>query len=106
MRNLEQLRDAIPEHSKDIRVNFQNVLAPGGSLSPAQRWGVAIASAVVVRHAELREAVLVAARAEVEEAVVEDALAAASLMAMNNVFYRFKHVIEKPAYRDKPARLR
>jgi alkyl hydroperoxide reductase subunit D len=47
-----------------------------GTLSPAQRWGVAVASA------------------------------AAALMAMNNVYYRFRHMVGKPAYAQKPARLR
>ena len=27
-------------------------------------------------------------------------------MSMNNVYYRFRHMIGKPAYADKPARLR
>jgi alkyl hydroperoxide reductase subunit D len=106
MRTLEQLRDAVPEFAKDIRVNLQNVLQPGGALTPAQRWGVAIASAVAARHDELREAILAEARKEVDASVIDDALAAAALMAMNNVFYRFKHLIEKPSYKDKPARLR
>jgi alkyl hydroperoxide reductase subunit D len=27
-------------------------------------------------------------------------------MAMNNVYYRFRHLIGKPSYSDRPARLR
>jgi alkyl hydroperoxide reductase subunit D len=27
-------------------------------------------------------------------------------MAMNNVYYRFRHMVAKPAYAQKPARLR
>ena len=38
--------------------------------------------------------------------MVEDAVAAAALMAMNNVYYRFRHLIGKPSYGDQPARLR
>ena len=38
--------------------------------------------------------------------MVEDALAAAALMAMNNVYYRFRHLVGKPSYAQKPARLR
>jgi alkyl hydroperoxide reductase subunit D len=41
----------------------------------------------------------------VDAAVVEDAFAAASLMAMNNVYYRFRHFAPKD-YALKPARLR
>jgi alkyl hydroperoxide reductase subunit D len=39
-------------------------------------------------------------------ATLEDAKAAAALMSMNNVYYRFRHMVGKPSYADKPARLR
>jgi len=106
MSQLETLRETIAEPMKDIRLNLQNVVAAGGALEPAQRWGVALASAAAARHPELTRAVLQAARAEVGAEVVDDALAAAALMAMNNVYYRFRHLIEKPSYTDMPARLR
>jgi alkyl hydroperoxide reductase subunit D len=38
--------------------------------------------------------------------VIEDAQAAAALMAMNNVYYRFRHTLGKEAYEQRPARLR
>ena len=85
---LEQLRAAIPDAAKDIRLNLQAVLR-GGSLSEPQRWGVAAAASTAAGAA-----------------VVEDARAAASLMAMNNVYYRFRHMVGKPIYREKPAGLR
>jgi len=34
------------------------------------------------------------------------AAAAAALMAMNNVYYRFRHMVGKPIYGEKPAGLR
>ena len=92
---LEQLRGAIPDAAKDIRLNLQAVLR-GGALSEPQRWGVAAAAAVAARHARLREAVLAAALTAAGADVVEDAKAAAALMAMNNVYYRFRHMVGKP----------
>ncbi|HYO73244.1 MAG TPA: carboxymuconolactone decarboxylase family protein, partial [Archangium sp.] len=38
--------------------------------------------------------------------VIEDARAAASLMAMNNVYYRFRHMVGKESYSTKRAGLR
>jgi len=38
--------------------------------------------------------------------LVEDANAAAAIMAMNNVYYRFRHMVGKPVYGEKPAGLR
>jgi len=102
---LTALRDAMAEPFRDIKLNLAAVLA-AGSLTTAQRWGVAVASAAAARHTPLLEGVLRAARAEVGEPVIEDALAAAALMAMNNVYYRFRHLVGKPSYAEKPARLR
>jgi alkyl hydroperoxide reductase subunit D len=105
MSAVETLRTAIPEVAKDIRLNLQSVLQPG-SLTPAQRWGVAIASAVATRNAPLRDALIADAGTEVSGEVVDDAVAAAALMAMNNVYYRFRHLIGKESYSQMPARLR
>jgi alkyl hydroperoxide reductase subunit D len=102
---LDELRAALPEPARDTKLNLQSVLQPG-TLTPAQRWGVAIASAVAARNATLREAVLADARGEASAEVIDDALAAASLMAMNNVYYRFRHMIGKESYAQLPARLR
>jgi alkyl hydroperoxide reductase subunit D len=105
MSAVEDLRARIPDAAKDIKLNLAAVLSQG-ALTPAQRWGVAAASAIAARNPELREAVLADAREAVGDAVVEDARAAAALMAMNNVFYRFRHMIDKEGYAQKPARLR
>jgi alkyl hydroperoxide reductase subunit D len=102
---VEELRASIPEAAKDIKLNLQSVLQPG-ALTPAQRWGVAIASAVATRNTRLRDALMHDARADVSAAVIDDALAAAALMAMNNVYYRFRHMIGKESYSQMPARLR
>jgi lipoyl-dependent peroxiredoxin subunit D len=105
MAALDAITDALPEAAKDIKLNVQAVLRES-SLSPAQRWGVAVASAATARNRAVLDAVVSDALGIVAPAVVDDAIAAASLMAMNNVYYRFRHVIGNPAYGQKPARLR
>ena len=105
MSAVEVLAAEIVEPARDIKLNLQAVLAPG-RLTPEQRWGVAIACAVASRNVRLQVAVIADARTEVGAAVVEDAIAAAAIMGMNNVFYRFRHMIGKPSYGDRPARLR
>lgn len=106
METLAALRERLPEAAKDIKLNLQSVLSSGGALTQSQRWGVAAAAALASRHPSLSRAVLAEARREAGDAVVDDALAAAALMGMNNVFYRFKHRIGKASYQEKPARLR
>jgi alkyl hydroperoxide reductase subunit D len=103
--NLEEARNLIPEPARDIKLNLQAVLTES-TLGKEQRWGVAVASAVASRNAILRRAILASARAEVSAAVIDDAVAAAALMAMNNVYYRFRHLVGKASYQDRPARLR
>lgn len=108
MSAIPTLLESLPELARDTRLNAGSVLS-GGSLTPSQRWGIAVACAVTLRHVALRDAVLMDARAELGEAavaVIDDGNAAASLMAMNNVYYRFRHLVEKEAYTQKPARLR
>ena len=60
----------------------------------------------VARNAQLRQATLEDALSQVRPEVVEDAKAAAALMAMNNVYYRFRHMVGRDEYDQKPARLR
>lgn len=97
--------DRIPEYAKDLKLNFQAVLGES-SLEPVRRHGVALAVAAACRNRELLEATRTAALAEAGEATVEDALAAAALMGMTNIFYRFRHLVGKESYGQLPARLR
>ena len=105
MSAVDAVREQLPEAAKDIRLNLQTVLQPG-ALTAAQRWGVAVASAIAARNPQLRDAVLADARAEVDATVIDDAAAAAVLMGMNNVYYRFRHMVGKESYSSLPARLR
>ncbi|MEX1015201.1 MAG: carboxymuconolactone decarboxylase family protein [Phycisphaeraceae bacterium] len=106
MQAIDVIRDKLPETAKDLKLNLQAVLRPE-KLSKEQTWGTALASACFVRCDELRDAVLAGARADdVGEDVIEDAQAAAALMAMNTTYYRFRHLVESEAYSQRPARLR
>jgi alkyl hydroperoxide reductase subunit D len=105
MSAVQALRDTLPEPARDIRLNLQSVFEQG-SLTAAQRWGVAIASAIATRNPRLRDAFIADARAAADAAVIDDAFAAAALMGMNNIYYRFRHMIGKESYERMPARLR
>ncbi len=104
---LAELLARLPEAAKDLRVNLQNLLSGGeGPLTPEQRWGTAIASAIASRSPELARALAAEAPGERKDAVVDDARAAAALMGMTNIYYRFRHLVGKPGYAAKPPRLR
>jgi alkyl hydroperoxide reductase subunit D len=106
MSQLDELREGLPEAARDLKLNLAAVLTQPTPLSEAQRWGVAVATAIAARNHRLRDAVIAEAASHVPRDVLEDAQAAATVMGMNNVYYRFRHVIEKEIYGQKPARLR
>ncbi|WP_375771640.1 carboxymuconolactone decarboxylase family protein [Archangium gephyra] len=108
MASLEVVRGELAEAHKDTRLNLQSVLE-NNSLTSEQRWGVAVACAFAARNELIKKAMLHEARqalGEKAEPVIEDARAAASLMGMNNVYYRFRHMVGKESYSTKRAGLR
>lgn len=105
MEALQQLAAAFPEPTKDIRLNLASVLQQS-TLSPVQRFGVALAVAHACRSPALAAAIQASAGDALPPAVAGDALAAAALMAMNNVYYRFRHMVAKSEYEQLPPRLR
>ncbi|MET0404753.1 MAG: carboxymuconolactone decarboxylase family protein [Cystobacter sp.] len=108
MASLEVVRGELADAHKDTRLNLQSVLENNG-LTPEQRWGVAVACAFAVRNELIKKAMLHEARQSLgdkAEPVIEDARAAASLMGMNNIYYRFRHMVGKDSYSTKRAGLR
>jgi alkyl hydroperoxide reductase subunit D len=105
MTEIEKIRETLPAAAKDVKLNLQTVFQ-STALTPAQIWGSAIASAIASRNQILAQAVLIDAQGKIGAETIEDAKAAAALMSMNNVYYRFRHMIGKESYSSKPARLR
>jgi len=105
--SLDALRDTLPDELKDIRLNLSSVLA-GENLQPLQSLGVALAAAAFVRCRPLAQAIESDLRAAEPAAapVISDAVAAAGLMAMNTVYYRFRHMLGKESYEARSPRLR
>ena len=106
--SLDALRDTLADELKDIRLNLSSVLA-GENLQPLQAMGVALAAAAFVRCGPLVDAIEADLRASDTAAaapVISDATAAAGLMAMNTVYYRFRHMLGKESYEARPPRLR
>lgn len=106
MSALEALLERVPPVARDLKLNLGSVLE-SDALTPGQRWGVAVASAHAAGATALARALSEAARAAgTDEAALDDARAAAAIMAMNTVYYRFRHMIGKSTYAERPARLR
>jgi lipoyl-dependent peroxiredoxin subunit D len=108
MTTLDNIRDAIPDYARDLRLNLGSVLSTSGApgLSEKQIWAVALASAIASRNPELTRDFEALAAAHLDTAYINGARAAAAIMGMNNVYYRFLHLVEDPEYAQLPARLR
>ncbi|MGA3099738.1 MAG: carboxymuconolactone decarboxylase family protein [Bryobacteraceae bacterium] len=102
---LEQLLETCPDYAKDLKLNMASVLRQA-ELTEQQTWGTALCSAMAARNSRLTEAVLAEASLRLGAPALFAAQAAAAIMGMNNVFYRFRHLSGNPKYAVIPARLR
>jgi lipoyl-dependent peroxiredoxin subunit D len=102
---LSILAARLPEWARDLKRNLADTLA-SPNLTEQQLWGIAVASAIAAREPALRAAAFASAAPHLTEAAVAAAKSAAALMGMNNVYYRFTHLVGEPAYQTMPARLR
>src|SRR5262249_9072684 len=108
MDTLESIREALPGYARDLQLNLGSVLTPAGApgLSERQIWAVALAAASASRPPEFTRRLQALAAHDRDAAHVNAAHAAAAIMVMNNVYYRFLHLVEDGEYAKLPARLR
>jgi alkyl hydroperoxide reductase subunit D len=104
----EAMIRAYGPHAKDIMLNVQSILSEEGApgLTSTQQYGIALSSAYAARHAPLVSTLLEDGAPHLSSASIEAAKSAATIMAMNNIYYRFAHVIKDTRYLAMPAKLR
>lgn len=102
--SLDTLKDALPDHARDLRLNL-GTLATEPALSRQQRAGTFVAAALAARNAMVTAAILAEFGPQLSPEALAAAKAAAAIMAMNNVYYRFTHLVGGD-YPNMPARLR
>jgi|SRR5882672_9811876 len=103
--SLQILKDRLPDYAKDIKLNLGS-LAAEPVLNEKQRAGTFIASALGARNPEVAEAILSEFAPRLDAKELAAAKAAAAVMGMNNVYYRFLHLAGNEEYAKLPARLR
>jgi alkyl hydroperoxide reductase subunit D len=103
--SIEALQEIIPEYAKDLRLNLSTV-ARQSELSEQQLWGLFACCALTVRSKPIQKYLLPIAKEKLGEKAYAAALTAASLMGMNNIYYRFTHITSAEDYSNMPARLR
>jgi alkyl hydroperoxide reductase subunit D len=102
--SLEAIRGRLPDFAKDLKLNLGS-LATEPVLTQQQRAGTFVASALASRNAELTAALVAEFGAQMTPEALTAAKAAAAIMGMNNVYYRFSHLVGGD-YANMPAKLR
>jgi lipoyl-dependent peroxiredoxin subunit D len=102
---IDQLKAAIPDFAKDVRLNLSS-MAGDETLTKEQKYGLFVACGIASRNAAVRDALVAEAAQHIEPQVIDAAKAAASIMGMNNVYYRFVHLAANKEYQSLPAKLR
>ncbi len=102
---IDQLKDRIPDFAKDVRLNLSS-MASDETLSPQAKYGLFVACAIATRNPTVVAALEAVAAQHLSPAALAAAKSAASIMAMNNVYYRFVHLASNKDYATMPARLR
>ena len=103
--SVNDLARTLPEFAKDLRLNVSSLLQEQG-LTDQQKYGTLVACAHATGYGPLIAAAEAEAAEKLSEAALTAAKAAAAIMAMNNIYYRFVHLASNPEYGTLPARLR
>ncbi len=106
--SLETIRQAMPAYAKDIKLNLSKVMSEEGApdLTLKQIYGTALASSYATKNPTLIKAILEEVSETLSEEEIGAAKAAATIMGMNNIYYRFVHLSSDKAYSSMPANLR
>ncbi len=105
---IQTIRAALQPYAKDIKINLGNVVSDEAldGLTLSQSYAIALAAAYAIKHPKLVEAVTEQVQDTLSDTEIEAAKAAATVMAMNNIYYRFVHLVSDKEYAAMPAGLR
>ena len=103
--SLKQFAESLPDYAKDLRLNLTSILSDQ-LLGEERKAGLLLACAHGTGHKPLVEAAEVEIAGKLSDTQANAARGTAALMAMNNVYYRFVHLVANPEYGTMPAKLR
>ena len=108
MNNVTPLKDLISDFAKDIRLNISSILAGTvpTELSNNQILGVTLAVSYATGNTKLIDTIQTSLCAELAPEEVQAAKSAATIMAMNNVYYRSINQVSDDGLKKLPTGLR
>lgn len=103
--SLKEFSGALPDFAKDIRLNVSSLLNEQ-ALPDQRKYGLLLSCAHGSAYKPLVDAVEAECAGKLSAEAATAARAAAAVMAMNNVYYRFTHLAGNKEYLNMPAKLR
>ncbi|MES2204364.1 MAG: carboxymuconolactone decarboxylase family protein [Pseudomonadota bacterium] len=105
---IENLKNQLTETAKDIKLNLSTILTEEGApdLTQNQIGGIALASAYATKNKTVIDAIHAEVSQYLTEAEINAAKSSATIMAMNNIYYRFVHLVKDTSFASMPAKLR
>ncbi len=103
--SVDALKEALPAYAKDIKLNLGSVTSTS-QLTEQQLWGTVLACAMATKSKQVIAELAEEAGDYLSAEAFEAAKGAASIMAMNNVYYRATHLIGDETYAQLPVKLR
>jgi alkyl hydroperoxide reductase subunit D len=103
--SLKEFADALPDYAKDLRLNLGSILSDQ-LIGEERKNALLLACAHGSGYRPLVAAAEAEAAGKLSDQIANAARGAAAVMAMNNVYYRFVHLVANPEYGTMPAKLR
>ncbi len=103
--SIDALKERVPRFAKDVRLNLAS-MASDESLADQTKYGLFLSAAIATRNPTMVAAMEAEALSRLTPIAVDAAKAAAAVMTMNNIYYRFSHLASNKEYATMPARLR
>lgn len=102
--NAQALLNAEARYIKDLKINVSNVLSNTQYLTKKEALLMALAVTINEKFYLLRQSFEAQAiEAGASAAEIAEVVACTSLMNTNNIFYRFRHFMNKETYNNMPA---
>lgn len=103
--SLQELADSLPDFARDLRLNLSSLLNDE-TLPDQRKYGLLLACAHGTGYRPIVDAAEADAGARLTGPAADAARAAAAIMAMTNVYYRFVHLASNQDYARMPSKLR
>jgi len=103
--SIDALKNLLPDYAKDLKLNLSSLFTDD-TLGSQQRAGTFLASALAAGNDRVIAEIAGAVSGQLNPEAENAAKAAAAIMSMTNVYYRFLHLVSANDYKTLPAGLR